>query len=156
MPFELFYGSRFGFNYSSSLVLFFKELMVASGALPAAGETESKVMGALKVVGKGTGLQFSSRARAAAFHATISKGDLAFCKSFWNVTESGLAHAFQGSSIMHSVLQHCPVMAEAVVPAQPLPVPADSNALTFTLPFIGEVPCMLCVAQNKIHAPSTN
>jgi hormone-sensitive lipase len=153
MPFEIFYGSRFGFNYSGSLVLFFKELMVASGALPAAGETESKVMGALKVVGKGTGLQFSSRARAAAFHATITKGDLAFCKSFWNVTENGLAHTFQGSSIMHSVLQHCPVMAEVTVPAQPLSIPADSNALTFTLPFSGEVHCMLYSAFHRAGLP---
>ena len=30
------------------------------------------------------------------------------------------------------------------------------NPRAFTLPFIGEVPCMLCVAQTKIHAPLTN
>ena len=33
MPFEIFYGSRFGFNYRGILRLFFMELMVASGAL---------------------------------------------------------------------------------------------------------------------------
>jgi hormone-sensitive lipase len=153
MPFEIFYGSRFGFNYRSMLRLFFMELMVASGALPAAAETESKVMGALKVATKGAGLQFSSSARAAAFHSTITKGDIAFTKSFWNVTEHGLAHAFQGSSIVHHVLQHCPVMFEITVPAQPLSVPTTANGPSYTLPFSGEVHCMLYSALHRAGLP---
>jgi hormone-sensitive lipase len=152
MPFEIFYGSRFGFNYRSMLRLFFMELMVASGALPAAGDTESKLMGALKVATKGAGLQFSSSARAAAFHSTITKGDIAFTKSFWNVTEHGLAHAFQGSSIMHHVLQHCPVMFEVTVPAAPQSVPGHHNEC-YTLPFSGEVHCMLYSAVHRSGQP---
>jgi hormone-sensitive lipase len=153
MPFDIFYGSRFGFNYRSMLRLFFQELMVASGALPAAAETESKIVGALKVATKGAGLQFSSSARAAAFHSTITKGDIAFTKSFWNVTEHGLAHTFQGSSIMHHILQHCPVMFELTVPAQSLSIPANSNGLQYTLPFSGEVHCMLYSAVHRTGQP---
>lgn len=153
MPFEIFYGSRFGFNYRSVLRLFFMELMVASGALPAAGETESKVMGALKVVTKGAGLQFSSSARAAAFHTTITLGNLEFTKSFWNMTEHGLAHAFQGSSIVHTVLQLCPVMCELVLPANQLVVPAERSSLSYTLPFSGEVHCMLYSAVHRAGQP---
>jgi acetyl esterase/lipase len=154
MPFEIFYGSRFGFNYRGMLRLFFTELMVASGALPAAADSDNKLVGALKVATKGAGLQFSSSARAAAFHSTITKGDLAFTKSFWNVTEHGLAHMFQGSSIVHSVLQHCAVMCSITVPAQPLPVPTIGNAAPYTLPFSGEVQCMLYSATHRASQPA--
>jgi hormone-sensitive lipase len=154
MPFEIFYGSRFGFNYRGILRLFFTELMVASGALPAAGGSESKVMGALKVVTKGAGLQFSSSARAAAFHSTITKGDLAFTKNFWNVTEHGLAHTFQGTSIIHSVLHPCAVMVELIVPAQSPVVPARCNTHSYTLPFSGEVHCMLYSAVHRSGQPA--
>jgi hormone-sensitive lipase len=154
MPFEIFYGSRFGFNYRGILRLFFMELMVASGALPAAGEGDGMVMGALKVATKGAGLQFSSSARAAAFHSTITKGDLAFTKSFWNVTENGLAHAFQGTSIVDSVLQRCPVMFEMTVPAQTFVVPANSNSTSYTLPFSGDVHCTLYSALHRAGQPA--
>jgi hypothetical protein len=40
MPFGIFYGSRFGFNYRGGLRLFFTQLMVASGALPAAADSD--------------------------------------------------------------------------------------------------------------------
>jgi hormone-sensitive lipase len=156
MPFGIFYGSRFGFNYRGVLRLFFTELMVASGALPAAQDSDYKLMGALKVASKGAGLQFSSSARAAAFHSTITKGDLAFTKSFWNVTEHGLAHMFQGSSIVHTVLQHCPVISSIMVPAQPLPVATDSNGQPYTLPFSGEVQCMLYSAVHRAQQPAAS
>jgi hormone-sensitive lipase len=153
MPYDIFYGSRFGFNYRSMLRLFFMELMVASGALPAAEESNSKLMGALKVATKGAGLQFSSSARAAAFYSTISKGDINFTKSFWNVTEHGLAHTFQGSSILHSILQHCPIKQEITIPSQPLSVSASSHSLSYTLPFSGEVHCMLYSAVHRTGLP---